>query len=138
MVMFRRIEARDLCRTGFQTLRTLVPQAPLLVHNHVKFLGVIMDYWRVDRTGLFTLPLLVRALTADVLYRFRSGQKVTVDANPGQLAVDGPVMEHGARDLTVAAADAEIPSRLDQGFLSGKGKVLHSPSLLVLQGPDVF
>jgi len=138
MVMLRRIEARDLRRTGLQTLRALGPQTPVLVHNHVKFLSVIMDHRRIDRAGLFTLPLLVRALAAEVLYGFRSRQKVTVDANSRKLPVDRPIMEHGARNLAVATADAEIPSRLDQGFSFGKGKILYSPSLLVLQGPDVF
>jgi hypothetical protein len=90
-----------------------------------------MNDRRIDRTGFFTLTLSLGALCTDILDRFRGREKISIDTNSRELAVDRPMMKHGACDLAKAASDAEIPSGLDQGLTLGIRDILHSPSFLV-------
>jgi hypothetical protein len=133
-----RIKTGNACRTGLQTLGTFRSEAPFFVHDHMEFLGVVVNHGRIDRTCLFALTLLGTTLAANVLDRFRGRKKISIDTNSRELAVDRPIVEHGARDLAKAASDAKIPSGLDQRLTLGIRDILHSPSFLVPQGFNVF
>jgi hypothetical protein len=97
----------------------------------MQFLSVVVNHGRIHRTCLFALTLLGGTLAANVLDRFRGREKISIDTNSRELAVDRPMMKHGACDLAKAATDAEIPSGLDQGLTLGIRDILHSPSFLV-------
>jgi len=130
-VVVRRVKTGDVCRTGLQTFRAFRSEAPFFVHDHVQFLGVVVNHRRIHRTRLFAFTLLGDALAANVLDRLGSREKIPIDTNSRELAVDRTMVEHGTRDLAKATSDAEVPPGLNQGLTLGIRDILHSPSLFV-------
>src|SRR5680860_836889 len=112
-IVARRIKPGDIGGAGVPALAAIRSQALLLIHHHMFEFFVVVDYRRILRTRLLTLPLLLRTLGAHILNRLGQWQHIAEYPDPGELPVDYSIMIHGAGHFTVTATHAEIPTRGD-------------------------
>src|SRR5680860_1052929 len=131
-IVARRIKPGDIGGAGVPALPAVRPQAPVFINYHVLELFVVVDYRRILRTRLLTLPLLLRTLRAYILNRLGQWQQIAEYPDPGELPVDYSIMIHGAGHFTVTATHAEIPARGDVAYPFRVLQLLLTPAFLVL------
>src|SRR5680860_1160608 len=131
-IVARRIKPGDIGGAGVPALPAVRPQAPVFINYHVLELFVVVDYRRILRARLLTLPFFLPALRAYVLNRLGQWQHIAEYPDPGELTVDYPVMEHGTGHFTVTATYTEIPARGDIADSLWVLQLLQTPTFLVL------
>src|SRR5665811_939614 len=131
-IVARRVKPGDSGGTGVPALAAIRSQASAFINYHVFEFFVVVDYRRILRTRLLTLPLLLRTLGAHILNRLGQWQQIAEYPDPGELPVDYSIMIHGAGHFTVAATHTEIPARGDVAYPFRVLQLLLTPTFLVL------